>query len=137
LDRVRNGLFTTSISGTLRSEWLPRGSNSRPLHVERVDFLRTDVAGEDRRAIWSDTDLGTELHPIHHPAQISQTGDGFNLVVGESQALRFGYRASGCEVEILMIRRETPVHEVVACDKVAPFLSLEIIGQDAAFASGC
>jgi hypothetical protein len=34
---------------------------SWPLHSERVDFLRADVAGEDRRAVRSYADLGVSV----------------------------------------------------------------------------
>jgi len=98
---------------------------SGPADAQRVDFLRADVAGEHRGAIGRDIDLSTELCPIHHSAKIFQAGDGLYLAVGESQALSRRFRASGRKVEILVIQRGIPVHEV-ACDKVAPFFCLEV-----------
>ena len=101
------------------------GSCLRPLDGERVDFLGADVAGEDRGAIRCDIDLSL---PIHHPSKAFQTGDGFDLTVGESNTLHLGFRTAGGEVEILAIRRDIPVHEV-AGDKVAPFLGFEVESQ--------
>src|ERR1019366_4679849 len=68
---------------------------SRPVNAERVDFLGADVAGKHRGAVRRDVDLRTtHLHRLHHPSKVSQAGDGFNLVVSDSEALRFGFHAA-------------------------------------------
>ena len=47
-----------------------------PLQAERVDLLRTDVAAENCRSVWGDTDLGIPVR-TWSLAQALQAGDGF------------------------------------------------------------
>src|ERR1035438_4307802 len=106
--------------------WPAYALSSRPPDIQRVDFLGADVAGKDRGAIRGDVDLSaTHLHRVHHPTKFFQAGNGFDLMVGESETLRLGLRAAGGEVEILAVRRKIPLCHV-ASDEVAPFLALEI-----------
>src|SRR3954467_9379777 len=88
----------------------PDGCLSGPPNIQGVDFLIAGVASEDRRAVGRDVDL---TRPVNQRTmKVFQAGDGFYLLVGESDALDLWFHASGREIEILAIRRYHPVHDV-------------------------
>src|SRR5208283_576445 len=103
-------LISTSISGKLKSESPGPGNSSRPLHSESVNLLRADVAGEHRRAIGSNADLGLAA-PGRGTRQVLQAGEGFHFVIGEPDAKSLWFCAPGGVVHILVIRCVGPVDD--------------------------
>jgi hypothetical protein len=59
--------------------------HSVPLDRERVNFLRSDVAGEDGGAIGDDADLGIAVG-ARGARKVLQAGDQFQLMVGQPDA---------------------------------------------------
>ena len=68
-----------------------RRVSSRPPNIQGVDFLIAGVASENRRAVGRDVDL---TRPVNQRTmKVFQAGDGFYLLVGESDALDLWFRA--------------------------------------------
>src|SRR5260370_30066344 len=79
------------------------GSYSRPLHRERVNLLRAGVAGEYRRAVRGNADFGISGR-ADPTRQALQPGDRLYHVIGQPNAERHWFHATGGVVHILVIR---------------------------------
>ena len=103
------------------------GGSLRPLDCERVNFLRADVAGEDRRTVGGNAYLGVPVWADGaRPA--FQAGEHFHLVISEPDAHRLWFRAPGAVVHVPVIWRMSPVDDTSGSrtrHQVRPFLGLK------------
>src|SRR5262250_477072 len=103
-------MVTTSVSSEIANTDRPlaRRNGSRPLYGKRVDFLRAYIAGEHRRAVGRNADLGV-LVGSWRQAQLLQTGERFKLAIGEMNPDDLRVVTPSGVVKVLVIRRMGPI----------------------------